>query len=148
MRIVSIVLLLSSLFLIIGKKKWTPVSNETRSTKNVVTTLIPFFIAAYDGGFGPGSSTFSISYFIKMNETYSKAVQLTRVLILGSCTGAFLLYFQSSLIQWPYALAMAIGSIVGSQIALTILPKVPLLVANVLVSIISCLLIVQMILSF
>ena len=33
----------------------------------------------YDGGFGPGSSTFSILHYLRTHHTYIKAVQLTRV---------------------------------------------------------------------
>jgi uncharacterized protein len=66
------------------------------------------------------------SYNMNGNNTYMKAIQLTRVLIPGSCLGAFIVFYQTGFVQWHYAIAMAISSAVGSQIGLLALPKVPL----------------------
>lgn len=109
--------------------------------------FVPFFISVYDGGFGPGSSTFSILYFMKKHYTYIRSVQLTRVIIFGSCTGAFLVFYQFDFFQLDYAIAMAVGSINGSQLGLWALPKVPLKIANRLLIAIVCLLIVQVLLK-
>lgn len=107
--------------------------------------LIPLSIAAYDGGFGPGSSTFGILYYMKKHQTYLKAVQMTRVLIFGSCAGGFMIFYQTGFLQWSNAIAMATGSIIGSQIGLLVLPKVPLKLAKALLISIMCLLIIQMV---
>lgn len=107
--------------------------------------MIPFFIAAYDGGFGPGSSTFGILYYMRKQETYIKAVQLTRVLIFGSCAGGVIIFYHAGYIEWPFAIAMALGSIIGSQIGLIALPKIPMKTAKTLLITIICLLITQMI---
>lgn len=103
----------------------------------------PFFIAMYDGGFGPGSSTFSILHYLRTHHTYIKAVQLTRVLLFGSCTGAFIVFYHTGFIQWHYAIAMAVGSIIGSQLGLIVLPYIPLKIAKTLLTLIIILLLVQ-----
>ena len=106
---------------------------------------MPFLISIYDGGFGPGSSTFSILYFLKKHYTYVKSVQYTRVIIFGCCTGAFLVFYQTDFFQIEYAIA--IGSIVGSQLGLWALPKVPKKIARLLLIVIFCLLIIQVLMK-
>lgn len=135
-------LLLFALVITLKEKK-APASSKQEFTRNLLSPYTPFFIAAYDGGFGPGSSTFSILYYMRRHFPYVQAVQLTRVLILGSCAGGFLVFYQTGFVQWPYAAALAIGSIIGSQIGLLVLPKVPYQTARILLIVITCLLIIQ-----
>jgi len=142
MNIIACMLLIFALFITLKNKEWT-VSSEENDTKHSNKLWQPFLIAAYDGGFGPGSSTFSILYFLRHHYSYIKAVQLTRVLIFGSCTGAFIVFYQTGFIQWHYAIAMAIGSIIGSQLGLLILPKIPIKAAKILLIIIISLLLIQ-----
>ncbi|GAB0170276.1 sulfite exporter TauE/SafE family protein [Lysinibacillus sp. CTST325] len=142
MNIIACILLIFALFITLKNKEWT-VSSEENDTKHGNKLWQPFLIAAYDGGFGPGSSTFSILHFLRYHYSYIKAVQLTRVLIFGSCTGAFIVFYQTGFIQWPYAMAMAIGSIIGSQLGLLILPKIPIKIAKILLIIIILLLLIQ-----
>lgn len=127
-------------------KEWTAnIQLEQPSITNKTKLYIPFLVAAYDGGFGPGSSTFSILYYMKNCHTYRKAVQMTRVLILGSCTGGFIVFYQNGFIHWSYAISMAIGSILGSQLGLLLLPKIPPKTAKTLLLFIIGLLMIQMI---
>ncbi|WP_082631735.1 sulfite exporter TauE/SafE family protein [Cytobacillus praedii] len=146
MNMIAFILLFFALIVTLKNKGW----NETgqgahhESTKKIWTHFVIFSIAAYDGGFGPGSSTFSILYYMKKEQTYIKAVQLTRVLIFGSCAGAFIIFYQTGFIQWSYALAMAIGSIIGSQFGILVLPKVSLKMAKLLLITIMFFLITQM----
>jgi uncharacterized protein len=130
MNFIAFILLLLAIYVTLRNKQWISSMKETNKRANLVRKFIPFFVAIYDGGFGPGSSTFSILYYMNQNHTYMKAVQLTRVLILGSCFGAFIVFFQTGFVQWHYAFAMAIGSTIGSQIGLIALPRVPLHVAK------------------
>lgn len=142
---IACILLLFALLITLKKTDWT-IHAEDQQSLAIKGLLQPFLIAAYDGGFGPGSSTFSILYYIRNHASYIKAVQLTRVLIFGSCTGAFLVFYQTGFIQWHYAIAMAVGSIIGSQLGLIVLPKVPLKIAKrLLIGIMSLLLIQVMI---
>lgn len=147
MNMTAFILLFFALVVTIRNKGWNEnIQLEKKITYNKIQRLlIPFFIAAYDGGFGPGSSTFGILYYMKQQQTYIKAVQLTRVLIFGSCVGGFIIFYQTGFLEWPFAIAMAFGSIIGSQIGLIILPKVPLKLARSLLISIVCLLMAQMI---
>ncbi|MGM9988035.1 MAG: sulfite exporter TauE/SafE family protein [Bacillaceae bacterium] len=147
MNIVALVLLIFALFVAIRNKRWFHYTKESRKMNPFLNASIQFFIAVYDGGFGPGSSTFGIIHYMNQNHVYMKAVQLTRVLILGSCIGAFLVFYQTGFVQWNYAIAMAIGSIIGSQIGLITLPKVSVKVAQVLLVVILVFLITEVVLK-
>ncbi|MFJ8460484.1 sulfite exporter TauE/SafE family protein [Lysinibacillus xylanilyticus] len=142
MDIIACILLIFALFVTLKNREWT-VSSEENDTKHNNRFWQPFLIAAYDGGFGPGSSTFSILHYLRYHYSYIKAVQLTRVLIFGSCTGAFLVFYQTGFIQWEYAIAMAVGSIIGSQLGLLVLPKIPIKAAKILLIVIISLLLIQ-----
>lgn len=142
MNMIACILLILVLFLTLKRKEWTaqPDGNKTNQSYKQ-----PFFISVYDGGFGPGSSTFSILHYLRQNYSYIKAVQLTRVLLFGGCTGAFLVFYQTGFIQWKYAIAMAVGSIIGSQLGLLVLPKIPIKAARILLTLIISLLLIQVI---
>ncbi|MGE7952915.1 sulfite exporter TauE/SafE family protein [Lysinibacillus xylanilyticus] len=142
MNIIACILLIFALFVTLKNREWT-VSSEENDTKHNNRFWQPFLIAAYDGGFGPGSSTFSILHYLRYHYSYIKAVQLTRVLIFGSCSGAFLVFYQTGFIQWHYAIAMAVGSIIGSQLGLLVLPKIPIKAAKILLIVIISLLLIQ-----
>jgi len=145
MNFTACILLIFALIVTLKNKAWTETANHTKHKTSSLWQ--PFFIAMYDGGFGPGSSTFSILHYLRWHHTYIKAVQLTRVLIFGSCTGAFVVFYQTGFIQWRYAIAMALGSIIGSQLGLLVLPRIPLKVAKLLLTVIISLLIIQMVLK-
>lgn len=95
MNMIAFLLLFLALAVTIKNKEWveTLQAEENTSSNKMCKLFIPLFIAAYDGGFGPGSSTFGIIYYMKKNHTYIKAVQLTRVLIFGSCIGGFIVFY-------------------------------------------------------
>ncbi|MBG9801680.1 sulfite exporter TauE/SafE family protein [Brevibacillus laterosporus] len=146
MNMLALILLVIVFVITMMNKEWSESGQEAEDV--VVMTkwkaLLPFFIAVYDGGFGPGSSTFGILYYLKNHQNYIQAVQLTRVLILGSCTGGFIVFYQTGFFHWSYAIAMALGSVIGSQIGLLVLPRVSIKIAKVLLVTIICLLITQM----
>lgn len=141
MNYMACVLLLLALVVTLKNKAWTEVPDSLEH--QAPHFWQPFFIAMYDGGFGPGSSTFSILHYLRTHHTYIKAVQLTRVLLFGSCTGAFIVFYHTGFIQWHYAIAMAVGSIIGSQLGLIVLPYIPLKIAKTLLTLIIILLLVQ-----
>ncbi|MFJ8530992.1 sulfite exporter TauE/SafE family protein [Bacillus sp. NPDC094106] len=145
MNIMALILLIFALIITLKNKQWVSSVEEKSKDTTIVSNTVPFFIAAYDGGFGPGSSTFGILHYMNQKNTYMKAVQLTRVLIFGSCCGAFIIFYQTGFVQWNYAIAMAIGSAIGSQIGLIALPKIPLKIAKNLLIIIIFLLIGQVV---
>ncbi|WP_412677462.1 TSUP family transporter [Bacillus smithii] len=69
------------------------------------------------------------------------------ILIFGSCAGGFIVFYKNGFIHWPYAVAMALGSTVGSQIGILALPKIPTKIAKYLLNLIICLLIIQMLIE-
>ncbi|MCS1384828.1 sulfite exporter TauE/SafE family protein [Lysinibacillus sphaericus] len=145
LNLIAICLLIFTFFVSIKSKKWYSElqANNTNLNNNRASKVMSFFIGMYDGGFGPGSSTFSILYFIKSKNTYVKATQMSRVLNFGSCFGAFIIFYQTGYLQWDYAIALGTGSIIGTQVALKIVSKIPLKIAKGLVTTILILLIVQ-----
>ncbi|SMO66129.1 hypothetical protein SAMN06264849_10583 [Melghirimyces algeriensis] len=147
MNMIAFVLLCFAFIVTLKNRRWMESiqMEEKKSSHNIWEYLLPFFIASYDGGFGPGSSTFGILYYMKKHHTYLKAVQLTRALIFGSCAGGFIIFYQTGFFQWSYAIAMALGSMIGSQMGLLVLPRVPLKIAKPLLVSIICLLITQMV---
>jgi uncharacterized protein len=144
MNAIALVLLLFALFVSLQNKQWVSSVENKKKKSGIISKMLAFSIAVYDGGFGPGSSTFAILHYMSQQYTYVKAVQLTRVFIFGSCLGAFIVYYQTGFVEWHYALAMAIGSAVGSQIGLLALPRIPLRVAKSMLISILFLLIGQM----
>ncbi|WP_449621077.1 sulfite exporter TauE/SafE family protein [Robertmurraya sp. Marseille-Q9965] len=145
MNILAFIILIFALFITLKNKDWVSSTEGIVKENTLKSKYNPFLIAAYDGGFGPGSSTFGIIHYFNQKHTYIKAVQLTRVLILGSCCRAFIIFYSTGFVQWKYAIAMAIGSAVGSQIGLLALPRVPLKIAKSLLITILFLLIGQVV---
>lgn len=71
-------------------------------------------IGAYDGFFGPGTGTLLIlAYVLIWHQAYDAASANAKVVNCGSNWGAFLCFIGMGLIQWPVALAMAAGQILG-----------------------------------
>lgn len=68
---------------------------------------------------------------------------MSRVLNFGSCLGAFIIFYQTGFLQWDYAIALATGSIIGTQLALKIVSKIPLQFAKWLLTTILILLVGQ-----
>ncbi|WP_456276911.1 sulfite exporter TauE/SafE family protein [Bacillus sp. AK128] len=134
MNLVALVLLVFALFVTIRNKKWVAEIKDSTPTQKPgrLAKFIPFFIGIYDGGFGPGSATFSIIHYMREQYSYVKSAQLSRVLNFGSCVGAFIIFYQTGYINWNYAIALAIGSALGTQIGLLALPKIPLKMARTL----------------
>ncbi|WP_102275301.1 sulfite exporter TauE/SafE family protein [Cytobacillus massiliigabonensis] len=150
MNMIGLFLLIFALAVTIKNREWinTVQTQKKESPTKRWRSFISFSIAVYDGGFGPGSSTFGIIHNMKQSNTYLKAVQMTRVLIFGSCTGGFIIFYHTGFLQWTYAITMAIGTIIGSQLGLLVLPKISHRTAKILLITILCLLITQMVLKF
>jgi uncharacterized membrane protein YfcA len=147
MNMIALLLLAFALIVTFKNNNWvtTVDMNSIQNSNSLSSRIISFFIAVYDGGFGPGSSTFGIIHYMEKGHTYVKSVQLTRVLILGSAIGAFIVFYLTGFVQWQYAIALAIGSTLGSQIGLIALPHIPLKLAKSLLITIILLLIGEMV---
>jgi uncharacterized protein len=147
MNMIALLLLAFALFITFKNNNWVTTidKNYIQDSNSLSSRIVSFSIAIYDGGFGPGSSTFGIIHYMEKGHTYVKSVQLTRVLILGSAIGAFIVFYLTGFVQWQYAIALAIGSTVGSQIGLIALPHIPLKLAKSLLITIILLLIGEMV---
>lgn len=144
LNIIAIVLLVFAFIVSVQSRKWYNIEpNHTNSHMKISPKVMSFLIGVYDGGFGPGSTTFSIIYFIKSKFSYVKSIQFSRVLNFGSCLGAFIIFYRTGFLQWDYSIALATGSIIGTQIALKVVSKIPLKFAKGLITTILILLIVQ-----
>jgi uncharacterized protein len=141
MNLVAIVLLI--FVLLISTRKWNWENQKQALSAKKMDLLWTFLIAIYDGGFGPGSSTFGILHYIKLTGAYIQAVQLTRILILGSCFGAFIIFYHTGYFQWKYAIPLALGSIIETELALRTLPLIPKEWARKLINAIIFMLIIQ-----
>ena len=145
LNIIALCLLVLALFVAFKQKQWIEKAQTQYSKSWRFRNILLFLISVYDGGFGPGSSTFSILHFMNQGNTYVKAAQLTRVLIFGSCLGAFIVFYKTGVVHWPYAIAMALGSALGSQIGILALPHIPFRVAHSLMTLILFFLVGQMV---
>lgn len=117
---------------------------ETASDAPVMARAVPFFIAMYDGGFGPGASTMGIMHYMKRIGAYAKAVHLTRIVIFGSCLGAFFVFWQTGHFQWKWAIPLALGSIIGAECGIRLLPYIRKSLAEKWIRVIMVLLIWQL----
>jgi uncharacterized membrane protein YfcA len=145
MNITALLLLVFALLVTMRNKKWVAEAKEAAAKSTPLSKIIPFLIAIYDGGFGPGSSTFGIIHFMREQYSYVKSAQLSRVLNFGSCAGAFIIFYQTGYVDWHYAIALAIGSALGTQMGLVALPKIPLKMARTLLITIIFMLIGQVV---
>jgi uncharacterized membrane protein YfcA len=146
MNVVALVLLVFALGLTLQKKKW---ANEQSQLQNVRRKgwkrYLPLGIGIYDGGFGPGSSTFAIIHFLDQGKNYVQSVQLARVLNFGSCLSAFIIFYVTGHFKWEVAITMAAASIIGNQIGLRVAKHVSLKLARTFLLSVSCLLILQIV---
>ncbi|MGG2073755.1 TSUP family transporter [Lysinibacillus irui] len=87
----------------------------------------------------------NITYFLKKQYNYVKAVELTRIISFSSCTGAFLFYYFTGIVNWGIAIPVSMGSIVGSFLGLKIIPYIKIKWVHLILPIIFFLLIVQIV---
>ncbi|PCD84956.1 TSUP family transporter [Lysinibacillus fusiformis] len=76
---------------------------------------------------------------------YLKAVELSRMISLSSCTGAFLFYYLTDIVNWGIAIPVSLGSIAGSFIGLKIIPYIQTKWIQIILPIIFLFLIVQVV---
>lgn len=107
--------------------------------------LLAAFIGSYDGALGPGSGSMYITYFSKSGEDYIDAAQKTRFLMFASCMSAFLFYWVYGIVQWGLAIPLTIGSIIGSYIAVRLMPYLNPKWMRIILPVIFAILIVQVV---
>ncbi|MEB2301116.1 sulfite exporter TauE/SafE family protein [Lysinibacillus xylanilyticus] len=144
MNIVACIFLIFSFFVVLCSNKFM-VKDTKETEEQPINKLIPFAISIYDGGFGPGSALMNVTYHLKKQYTYIKAVELTRIITFSSCTGAFLFYYFTGIVNWGIAIPVSIGSIVGSFLGLKIIPYIKIKWIQILLPIVFFLLIIQVV---
>ncbi|SCX40781.1 sulfite exporter TauE/SafE family protein [Lysinibacillus fusiformis] len=144
MNVVACISLIFAFMMVLRSNKWI-VKDVKEIEEQRINKLIPFAISMYDGGFGPGSALMNITYFLKKQYHYLKAVELSRMISLSSCTGAFLFYYLTGIVNWGIAIPVSLGSIAGSFIGLKIIPYIQTKWIQIILPIIFLFLIVQVV---
>lgn len=144
MNSIACMILICAFFILLKSNKLLG-NLEVGKSEEKTTPIIPFFISIYDGGFGPGSGLMNITYFLKKNYVYQKAVEYSRIIMFSSCAGAFTFYYFYGIVIWKIAIPVTIGSIFGSFIGLKIIPYIKGRWIQVLLPAILFLLIVQVV---
>ena len=112
------------------------------------TSIVPaVFIGMYDGGLGPGSGSMYITYFLKRDEQYVSAAQKTRFLMFASCMSAFIFYLLYGIVDWSLAIPLTLGAIIGSHIAVKLMPNLNPKWMRIILPVIFIILIVQVIIE-
>ncbi|MCR8854124.1 sulfite exporter TauE/SafE family protein [Lysinibacillus fusiformis] len=142
MNVVACISLIFAFMMVLRSNKWI-VKDVKETEEQRINKLVPFAISMYDGGFGPGSALMNITYFLKKQHNYLKAVELTRMISLSSCTGAFLFYYFTGIVNWGIAIPVSLGSIAGSFLGLKIIPHIQTKWIQIILPIIFLFLIVQ-----
>ncbi|WP_291759655.1 sulfite exporter TauE/SafE family protein [Lysinibacillus sp. UBA5990] len=144
MNVVACISLIFAFMMVLRSNKWI-VKDVKETEEQRINKLVPFAISMYDGGFGPGSALMNITYFLKKQHNYLKAVELTRIISLSSCTGAFLFYYFNGIVNWGIAIPVSLGSIAGSFLGLKIIPHIQTKWIQIILPIIFLFLIVQVV---
>jgi len=144
MNVVACISLIFAFMMVLRSNKWI-VKDVKEIEEQRINKLIPFAISMYDGGFGPGSALMNITYFLKKQYHYLKAVELSRMISLSSCTGAFLFYYLTGIVNWGIAIPVSLGSIAGSFIGLKIIPYIQTKWIQIILPIIFLFLLVQVV---
>ncbi|MFA1737843.1 sulfite exporter TauE/SafE family protein [Lysinibacillus fusiformis] len=144
MNVVACISLIFAFMMVLRSNKWI-VKDVKETEEQRINKLVPFAISMYDGGFGPGSALMNITYFLKKQHNYLKAVELTRMISLSSCTGAFLFYYFNGIVNWGIAIPVSLGSIAGSFLGLKIIPHIQTKWIQIILPIIFLFLIVQVV---
>ncbi|WP_418302817.1 sulfite exporter TauE/SafE family protein [Lysinibacillus fusiformis] len=144
MNVVACISLIFAFMMVLRSNKWI-VKDVKEIEEQRINKLIPFAISMYDGGFGPGSALMNITYFLKKQYHYLKAVELSRMISLSSCTGAFLFYYLTGIVNWGIAIPVSLGSIAGSFLGLKIIPYIQTKWIHIILPIIFLFLIVQVV---
>ncbi|WP_336634593.1 sulfite exporter TauE/SafE family protein [Lysinibacillus fusiformis] len=144
MNVVACISLIFAFMMVLRSNKWI-VKDVKETEEQRINKLVPFAISIYDGGFGPGSALMNITYFLKKQHHYLKAVELTRMISLSSCTGAFLFYYFTGIVNWGIAIPVSLGSIAGSFLGLKIILHIQTKWIQIILPIIFLFLIVQVV---
>jgi hypothetical protein len=115
-RVIPWLLLLILLYTIfrpaVGEQDQPP-----RMRAGVFFTVFGLVLGFYDGFFGPGAGSFwAIALIIGLGQNFAKATAHTKIMNLVSNAVAVVLFGVAGLINYPAAIAMGAGQIIGGRI--------------------------------
>ncbi len=94
-----------------------PAIHERRERGMLLTVVVAFGLAFYDGFFGPGTGTFLIvAYVCFWGDALDSASANAKVVNFGSNLGSMVTFWWLGRIVWGYALPMALGQVVGGYL--------------------------------
>lgn len=140
MNIIGCVALIISFIIVIKPSKDVPSGVKPHK-------IFALLIGIYDGSLGPGAGSMYITYFSKNGDAYLQAAQKTRFLTFASCMSAFFFYLYYGIVQWELAIPLTVGAIVGSHIAVRLMPYLNPKWMRIILPIIFAILIVQILLK-
>ena len=87
-----------------------------------VVAVVP--IAFYDGFFGPGTGSIYVAAFVLLlGRSLPQATAETKILNATGSAIAAIIFLPGGIINWPAALAMAVGGIIGGKIGASLAIK-------------------------
>ncbi|WP_349410316.1 sulfite exporter TauE/SafE family protein [Pseudalkalibacillus sp. SCS-8] len=103
-----------------------------------------FGIGTYDGMFGPGQATFQMYLFFYQGVSYLRTIAYTRFNTFLSCLGAFVSFYFAGHLDWNIAFPLALGSLIGAQIAVRLAGKFSKSTVKLILRVITILLLLQL----
>ncbi|TBL80679.1 TSUP family transporter [Paenibacillus thalictri] len=106
------------------KKNWGKESRYTVMTgwKKTIVALLSFAIGFYDGFFGPGTGSFLLFMFLFLGFDFVGASANAKVLNFASNVSSLLMFFLLGSVHIGYGLplgiAMIVGALIGTQVAI------------------------------
>lgn len=120
--------------------------NDEITNKRKVYQLLSA-VGFYDGIFGPGSSTLAIYVFSNDQLQYYRSVMLTRICLLGWCSGALISYISAGHMVWSMAFAVAGGATIGGFVGVYVSKKINLRYVKPMLRIMTLFILLQLVLK-
>ena len=97
--------------------KLSDADRVARLPEHIFIPVMGFLIGFYDGIFGPGTgSFFSIGFVVLFGLGLTRATGHTKILNCTSNLAALVIFIPQGHVVWPFAIAMAIGQIIGGYV--------------------------------
>ncbi len=142
MTIIAVILLSFALLLALIKKP-NEVNEETTNLPKSIYPIL-YGIGVYDGMFGPGQSTLLMYTYLHKGFSYLKTVAYSRFQTFISCFGSIFSYIAAGNFNIEASLFYVIGSVIGAQVAVRLVHRIPAVHLKRLLNIITFILIVQL----
>ena len=114
-KILSVIIIVVSILILFKPKTKLNFNSKKKSTKEIVISCVVFFFIGIYGGFvnaGIGLVVMLfLSYFNKMNLVKVNATK--SIVILIYTAAAFLIFLYNDLVNFPYGISIALGTLYG-----------------------------------